>query len=78
MVKRIESDGVGIVVWHIDRPYRSPRELEDLFDLVEGKGMVVVPVAADSTIDLSSSDGISSRESGSRWLGSSPTTPVCA
>ena len=59
MVRLIESDGVGvIVVWHIDRPYRSPRELEDLIDLVEGKGMVVVPVTADSTIDLSSSDGI--------------------
>lgn len=59
MVRLIESDGVGvIVVWHIDSPYRSPRELEDLIDLVEGKGMVVVPVTADSTIDLSSSDGI--------------------
>jgi site-specific DNA recombinase len=59
MVKLVQSDGIGaIVVWHIDRLYRSPRELEDLIDLVEGKGMVVDPVTTDSTIDLSSSDGI--------------------
>lgn len=59
MAQLVESDGVGvIVVWHIDRLYRSPRELEDLIDLIEGKGMIVDPVTADSTINLSNSDGI--------------------
>jgi site-specific DNA recombinase len=59
MAELIESDGIGaIVVWHIDRLYRSPRELEDLIDLVEGSGLIIDPVTADSTIDLSSSDGL--------------------
>ena len=58
MADLIGSDGVGvIVVWHIDRLYRSPRELEDLIDLVEGSGLVVDPVNRDSTIDLSDTDG---------------------
>jgi site-specific DNA recombinase len=58
MADLIESDGVGaLVVWHIDRLYRSPRELEDLIDLVGGSGLVVDPVNRDSTIDLSDTDG---------------------
>jgi len=58
MADLIDSDGVGvIVVWHIDRLYRSPRELEDLIDLVEGSSLVVDPVNRDSTIDLSDTDG---------------------
>lgn len=57
MVKLIESDGIGvIVVWHIDRLYRSPRELEDLIDLVADKGMIVDAVTA-SPVDLSNTDG---------------------
>jgi site-specific DNA recombinase len=58
MAQLIESGGIGaIVVFHIDRLYRSPRELEDLIDLVAGSGLVVDPVNRDSTIDLSDTDG---------------------
>ncbi|WP_414683278.1 recombinase family protein, partial [Microbacterium sp. UBA3486] len=35
MLARIKLGPSRVVVWHVDRLYRRPRELEDLIDLVE-------------------------------------------
>lgn len=45
-----------IVVAHLDRLYRSPRELEDLIDLVEKTGLTIVSVHGGD-YDLATSDG---------------------
>lgn len=45
-----------IVVWHTDRLYRQPRELEELLDLAEQDRLQVVTVQAGS-LDLNSTDG---------------------
>ncbi len=45
-----------IVVWHTDRLYRQPRELEELLDLAEQERLQVVTVQAGS-LDLNSTDG---------------------
>jgi len=56
MIERIEAGQVdGIVAFHTDRLYRRPRELEDLIDLVEHRGLVVATCEGD--FDLGSSDG---------------------
>ncbi len=45
-----------IVVYHMDRLYRQPRELEDLIDLAEA-GKLEVACVSGSRYDLSDSDG---------------------
>ncbi|MFC9342897.1 recombinase family protein [Streptomyces sp. NPDC057020] len=45
-----------ILVWHIDRLYRQPRELEDLVHLVEHDGLVISAVQIGD-IDLSTPAG---------------------
>ena len=46
-----------IVVWHVDRLYRQPRELQDLIDLVDAGQLSIVSVNSGE-IDLSNSDGV--------------------
>lgn len=56
MIDRIESGAVeGIVAFHTDRLYRRPRELEDLIDLVEHRGLLIGTCEGD--FDLGTSDG---------------------
>lgn len=56
LLARVES-GVtdGIAAFHTDRLYRRPRELEDLIELVEKRGLLVATCEGD--FDLGSSDG---------------------
>src|SRR5574341_946582 len=57
MIKLIESDGVNaIVVWHMDRLYRSNAELEELITLAEKKDLSILSVTGDS-MDLATTDG---------------------
>lgn len=57
MVDLIKADGIqGIVVWHMDRLYRSPKELEELIDLAEGKDLSILSVEGES-MDLTTGDG---------------------
>lgn len=35
LVAQVRAGVTHIIVWHVDRLYRQPRELEDLIDLVE-------------------------------------------
>jgi site-specific DNA recombinase len=46
----------AVVVWHPDRLTRNPRELEDLLDVIEAKGLQVATVQAGD-VDLSTSSG---------------------
>ena len=43
------------MVWHLDRLYRQPRELEDLIDLADQKGLALATVSRDA--DLSTDMG---------------------
>jgi site-specific DNA recombinase len=46
----------AVVVWHPDRLTRNPRELEDLLDVIEARGLQVATVQAGD-VDLSTSSG---------------------
>lgn len=46
----------AVVVWHPDRLTRNPRELEDLLDVIEERGLQVATVQAGD-VDLSTSSG---------------------
>ena len=47
----------GLVVWHFDRLYRSPKELETLIDLLDARpGFAIISVTAGD-IDLSTASG---------------------
>src|SRR2546426_3620371 len=46
-----------VVVWHIDRLYRQPRELEDLIDLAD-RGRVQVVTCHAGDLNLGTDDGI--------------------
>jgi site-specific DNA recombinase len=46
----------GVVVWHMDRLHRHPKELEDFITLIEAAGAVVRTVTAGD-VDLSDSTG---------------------
>lgn len=41
----------AIVCWEIDRLTRQPRQLEDLIDLAESRGLVVASVSGDANLD---------------------------
>lgn len=45
----------GLVVWDVDRLSRTPRELEDIIDLAEKRGLRLANVGGD--IDLATEDG---------------------
>jgi DNA invertase Pin-like site-specific DNA recombinase len=51
-----EGEVDRIVIWHTDRLYRRPRELEDLVDLAE-KGRVSIHSVSGGEMDLSRADG---------------------
>src|SRR5262245_37939737 len=46
----------AVVCWHPDRLTRNPRELEDLLDVIEARGLQVATVQAGD-VDLSTSSG---------------------
>jgi site-specific DNA recombinase len=57
LLARVRAGEIGrVVVWHMDRLYRRPRELEDLIDLAEA-GQLEVACVNGSRYDLSDSDG---------------------
>lgn len=57
MLDRVRSGEVGrIVVYHVDRLYRRPRELEELIELAD-VGQVEVVSTVGGEIDLRGSDG---------------------
>ncbi len=57
MLEAIRVGEVGrIVVYHVDRLYRQPRDLEELIDLAE-QGRVEVVSVVSGEIDLRTSDG---------------------
>ena len=57
VIDRIQSGGVDVLVaWASDRLTRHPRELEDLVDLLEKTGTLVVTVTSGS-YDLSTPEG---------------------
>ena len=45
----------SVAVWDLDRLYRQPRELEDLIDLADEKGLLLATVTGDA--DLSTDNG---------------------
>jgi DNA invertase Pin-like site-specific DNA recombinase len=45
----------AVAVWDLDRLYRQPRELEDLIDLADAKGLLLATVTGDA--DLSTDNG---------------------
>lgn len=56
MINDIESGRVrAIVVWDVDRLTRSPRELEDIIDLADKRGLALASVGGD--IDLADPQG---------------------
>jgi site-specific DNA recombinase len=56
LIERIRGGLSLVVAGHLDRMYRSPRELEDLIDLVEKTGLVIHTVHG-GRYDLGPSDG---------------------
>jgi len=57
LLAKVRAGEVGrIVVYHMDRLYRQPRELEDVIELAE-KGQLEVICVTGSRYDLSDSDG---------------------
>lgn len=59
MLDAVHAGVIGrIVVWHTDRLYRQPRELEELLDLAEGRVNQLEVVSVQSgALDLNSTDG---------------------
>lgn len=56
LLEMIETGQVdAISVWHTDRLYRQPKELEHLIDLVEQQGILVA--TCEGELDLGTSDG---------------------
>ena len=46
----------AVVVWHLDRLFRQPRELEEFFDVVDGAGVAKLATVSGDT-DLATDDG---------------------
>lgn len=56
MIRDIESGHIqAVVVWAVDRLTRTPRELEDIIDLADKRGLVFANVGG--TIDLGTPEG---------------------
>ncbi len=57
LIERLKSGAsAGFVVWHLDRLTRHPKELEDVIDVVEATGAIVLTVTGGA-YDLSQTDG---------------------
>lgn len=56
MVTQIRAGASRIIVWHVDRLYRQPRELEDLIDLVE-QHPVRIEAVRGGGFDLNTTEG---------------------
>lgn len=56
MLARIRTGPSRVVVWHVDRLYRRPRELEDLIDLVESHPIRIEAVMGGA-FDLNTHEG---------------------
>ncbi|ODU06357.1 MAG: hypothetical protein ABS81_04910 [Pseudonocardia sp. SCN 72-86] len=56
MLARIKTGPSRVVVWHVDRLYRRPRELEDLIDLVESHPIRIEAVMG-AAFDLNTHEG---------------------
>lgn len=56
LLERVRTGPSRIVVWHVDRLYRKPRELEDLIDLVESHPIRIESVMGGA-FDLNTHEG---------------------
>lgn len=56
LVAQVRAGVTHIIVWHVDRLYRQPRELEDLIDLVE-QHLVRIEAVRGGGIDLNTTEG---------------------
>lgn len=56
MLERVKLGPARLVVWHVDRLYRRPRELEDLIDLVESHPIRIEAVMGGA-FDLNTHEG---------------------
>lgn len=56
MVTQVRGGASLIIVWHVDRLYRQPRELEDLIDLVE-QHPVRIEAVRGGGFDLNATEG---------------------
>lgn len=56
LMERVRTGPTRIVVWHVDRLYRKPRELEDLIDLVESHPIKIEAVKGGA-FDLNTHEG---------------------
>ena len=56
LMERVRTGPCRIVVWHVDRLYRKPRELEDLIDLVEAHPIRIESVMGGA-FDLNTHEG---------------------
>lgn len=56
MLARVRQGPSRVVVWHVDRLYRRPRELEDLIDLVESHPIRIEAVMGGA-FDLNTHEG---------------------
>lgn len=56
MLERVKRGPARVVVWHVDRLYRRPRELEDLIDLVESHPIRIEAVMGGA-FDLNTHEG---------------------
>lgn len=56
LVAQVRAGVTHIIVWHVDRLYRQPRELEDLIDLVE-QHPVRIEAVRGGGFDLNTTEG---------------------
>lgn len=56
MVTQVRGGASRVIVWHVDRLYRQPRELEDLIDLVE-QHPVRIEAVRGGGFDLNATEG---------------------
>lgn len=56
MLERVKTGPSRVIVWHVDRLYRRPRELEDLIDLVESHPIRIEAVMG-GVFDLNTHEG---------------------
>ena len=56
MVTQVRGGASCVIVWHVDRLYRQPRELEDLIDLVE-QHPVRIEAVRGGGFDLNATEG---------------------
>ena len=56
LLERVKAGPARIIVWHVDRLYRRPRELEDLIDLVETHPIRIEAVKGGA-FDLNAHEG---------------------